>query len=38
MTKAVVLLVSDFAEEDEMEESKAFWDQQVTVLKRTLGA
>ena len=38
MTKAVVLLVTDFAEEDELEESKAFWDQQVTVLKRTLGA
>ena len=38
MTKVVVLEVTDFAEEDELEEAKMLWDQQIGDLKRTLGA
>ncbi|MBL4862975.1 MAG: SRPBCC domain-containing protein [Crocinitomicaceae bacterium] len=38
MTKAVILTITDFAEDDELEESKRFWDQQVGELKRVLGA
>jgi hypothetical protein len=38
MTKTVVMRVTDFAEEDEMEESQMLWEQQVGELKRVLGA
>ena len=38
MTKEVLLTVIDFAEPDEVEESKAFWEQQINTLKRTIGA
>ena len=38
MTKAVILSITDFAEDDEMDESKRFWDQQIGELKRVLGA
>ncbi len=38
MTKAVVLTVIDFAEPDEMEEVQRLWDNQISDLKRTLGA
>lgn len=38
MTKAVVLTVVDHAEEDEMEEAQALWEQQIGELKRVLGA
>jgi hypothetical protein len=38
MTKSVVFTVSDYAEEEEVEESKLLWDQQVSELKRVLGA
>jgi len=38
MTKSVVLTVVDHAEEDEIEESKRLWDQQISDLKRVLGA
>ena len=38
MTKAVVLTVTDFAEPDEIEESKRLWENQINDLKRTLGA
>ncbi len=38
MTKAVILTITDFAEDDEMEEVKQLWDQQVNELKRILGA
>lgn len=38
MTKSVILTVTDFAEEDEIEEAKRLWDNQINSLKRTLGA
>lgn len=39
MTKAVVLLVTDFADdEDEVEESKALWEKQIDNLRRKIGA
>lgn len=38
MTKVVILTVTDFAEEDEMEETKALWENQINELKRVLGA
>ena len=38
MTKVVVLYVTDFAEEDDMDEAKRLWEQQISELKRVLGA
>ncbi len=38
MTKVVVLKVTDFAEEDEIEEAQMLWDQQIGDLKRLIGA
>lgn len=38
MTKAVILSVSDFAENDEMDEVKRLWDSQIITLKRYIGA
>ena len=38
MTNAVVLKIVDFAEEDDLEDSKLLWDQAVQDLKRVLGA
>lgn len=38
MTKAVILRITDFAEEDEVEEASQLWEQQINDLKRTLGA
>lgn len=38
MTKAVILTITDFAEEDELEEAQRLWDNQINSLKRTLGA
>lgn len=38
MTKDVILFVTDFAENDELEEAQALWEQQIADLKRTLGA
>ncbi len=38
LTKDVSLLVVDFAEEDEIEESKMFWENQISELKHTIGA
>ena len=38
MTKVVVMTITDFAEEDELEESQMLWEQQIGVLKRILGA
>jgi START-like superfamily domain len=38
MTKAVILTVTDFAEEDEVEEAQRLWDSQIGELKRLLGA
>jgi hypothetical protein len=38
MTKVVVMTVTDFAEEGELEESQMLWEQQIGDLKRILGA
>jgi len=38
ITKDVSLIVTDFAEEDEIEESKMFWTNQIDELKHTIGA
>ena len=38
ITKDVSLMVSDFAEEDEMEEAKMLWENQVGDLKQVLGS
>jgi len=38
ITKDVSLIVTDFAAEDELEESKMFWENQIDTLKQTIGA
>jgi hypothetical protein len=38
MTKVVILYVTDFAEEDDLDEAKRLWEQQIGELKRSLGA
>lgn len=38
ITKEVALLVTDFAEPDEMDESMALWEQQVVALKQQIGS
>ena len=38
ITKDVSLIITDFAEEDEIEESKMLWDDLVSDLKQVLGA
>ncbi len=38
ITKDVSLIVTDFAEEDELEDVKMFWKNQIDELKRTIGA
>lgn len=38
MTKAVVVTITDFAEEDEVDEAKRLWEQQINELRRVLGA
>ena len=38
ITKDVSLIVTDFAEEDELEESKMLWDNLVSDLKQVIGA
>ena len=37
MTKAVIFSITDFADEDEIEDAKLLWEQQVVDLRRTLG-
>ena len=37
LTNDVSLLVVDFAEEDEVEESKMFWENQIAELKHVIG-
>jgi len=37
LTKDVSLIVTDFADEDEVEESKMFWENQVGELKHIIG-
>ncbi len=38
ITKDVSLFISDFAEEDEMEEAKMLWQNQISDLKQVLGS
>jgi uncharacterized protein YndB with AHSA1/START domain len=38
ITKDVSLIVTDFADEDELEESKMLWESQIDELKHTIGA
>ena len=38
ITKDVSLIVTDFAEEDEVDEAKMFWENQIDELKHTIGA
>jgi uncharacterized protein YndB with AHSA1/START domain len=38
LTKDVSLMITDFAEEDEVEESKMFWENQIGELKHRIGA
>ncbi|WP_111707920.1 START-like domain-containing protein [Lutibacter citreus] len=38
ITKDVALIVTDFAEEDEVDEAKMFWENQIDELKHTIGA
>ncbi|HEY9168819.1 MAG TPA: START-like domain-containing protein [Lutibacter sp.] len=38
ITKDVSLIITDFAEEDEIEDTKMFWESQIDELKRTIGA
>jgi len=38
ITKDVSLMITDFAEEDEIEESKMLWDNMVADLKQVLGS
>ena len=38
ITKDVSLIVTDFSDEDEMEESKMLWDNLISDLKQVLGA
>jgi hypothetical protein len=38
ITKDVSLIVTDFAEEDEVEESKMLWGNQISSLKQVLGS
>lgn len=38
MTKAIIMTITDFAEEDEVEESQMLWESQINDLKRLIGA
>ena len=38
ITKDVSLIVTDFAEEDEIDDAKMFWENQISELKHTIGA
>lgn len=38
LTQDVSLIVVDFAEEDEIEDAKLFWENQIDELKQTIGA
>ena len=38
LTNDVSLMVTDFADEDDVEESKMFWENQIAELKHTIGA
>lgn len=38
ITKDVSIIVTDFADEDEVEEAKMLWDNQISSLKQVLGS
>ena len=38
ITKDVSLMITDFAEDDEIEEGKMLWDDQISSLKQVLGS
>ena len=38
LTNDVALIITDFAEEDEIEESKMLWENQISELKQLIGA
>ena len=38
ITKDVSLMITDFSEEDEIEEAKMLWDNQISDLKQVLGS
>jgi len=38
LTNDVSLMVTDFADEEDIEESKMFWENQISELKHTIGA
>ena len=38
LTKDVSLVITDFAEEDEIDEAKMLWDSQISDLKQVLGS
>jgi len=38
ITKDVSLIITDFADEDEVEESKMLWENQISSLKQVLGS
>ena len=38
ITSDVSLFITDFAEEDELEESKMLWENQISTLKQVLGS
>ena len=38
ITKDVSLIITDFAEEDEIEEGKMFWENQISELKHIIGS
>ena len=38
MTKMIVLLITDFAEKDELDEAKLLWETQIANLMRIIGA
>jgi len=38
LTNDVSLMVTDFADEEDIEESKMFWENQIAELKHTIGA
>jgi len=38
LTQDVSLIITDFAEEDEIDDTKLFWENQISELKQTIGA
>lgn len=38
ITKDVSLIITDFAEDDEIDEGKMFWDNQISQLKQVIGS